>query len=277
MERLTHSPTRRWLNGVWVAKGTTVLVNSSYATDAVGNITSITGYAPTPSTPSGMGGPPRFCYYYDSLDRLVAATGDYSASDGRYGRYDEGLFTSTRQRADIAWRYMERVEPIESLPVGIPSNIALVRDATLSQSVRQWMAIEQPEPFSRIGVARDLKLIAIAEAHVSSERLVDIDTKLTVLALATMPFDERERRLMDAWRTMVDAQLTGGACELPLPQTELDASSLAQLEADYRYCDLLYTYERLFAGTAERISQLVTCRNGIAHAIMTMLDASHER
>ena len=196
---------------------------------------------------------------------------------GRYGRYDEGLFTSTRQRTDIAWRYMERVEPIESLPVGIPSNIAFVRDATLSQSVRQWMAIEQPEPFSRISVARDLKLIAIAEAHVSSERLVDIDTKLTVLALATMPFDERERRLMDAWRTMVDAQLTGGACELPLPQTERNATSLAQLEADYRYCDLLYTYERLFAGTAERISQLVTCRNGIAHAIMTMLDASHER
>ncbi len=196
---------------------------------------------------------------------------------GRYGRYGHGLFASTRQRASIARRYAEQVAPIESLPVGIPANIALVRDATLSQSVRQWMAIEQPEPFSRIGIARDLRLIAMAEAHVASERLTDIDTKLTVLALATMPFDERERRLMDAWRTMTCAQFAGETCELPLPQTELVAASLSQLEADYRYCDLLYTYERLFAGTAERMSRLITCRNDIAHAIMTVLDASHER
>ena len=109
VERLTHSPTRRWLNGVWVGKGTTVLVNNSYATDAVGNITSITGYAPTPSAPGGMGGPPRFCYYYDSLDRLVAATGDYNASDGRYGRYDlsmsyDDLWRITSKSLDL-WRH----------------------------------------------------------------------------------------------------------------------------------------------------------------------------
>ena len=100
---------------MWVGKGTTVLVNSSYATDAVGNITSITGYAPTPSTPSGRGGPPRFCYYYDSLDRLVAATGDYSASDGRYGRYDlsmsyDDLWRVTSKSLDL-WRHTASHSP----------------------------------------------------------------------------------------------------------------------------------------------------------------------
>ncbi|MBR3316403.1 MAG: hypothetical protein IKG21_01095 [Atopobiaceae bacterium] len=256
---------------------------------------------------------------------------------GRYGRYNKGLFTSTRRCGEIAGLFRQSIDEITTIPVGIPENIALVRDATLSDSIRMWMGIEQPEPFVRIDVWRDLKLVSEIEAKLSPDEAVSIETKETVFALATMPFDERDRRLLAVWRRMVDAQLAHETVEFALPEVdapgteragaapsgtdragtalpEIDApgteragtvpsgtdstlsptratetspsltakrdsrpthnpSTLAKLEADYKYCDLLYNYERAF-GSRERMQELVNRRNRIARIIMDMLDAN---
>ena len=189
---------------------------------------------------------------------------------GRFGRYDKGLYTSTRQRGDIVRLMSQSVPPIETIPVGIPDNIALVQGATLTSCIRQWMSLELREPFVRIGVDRTLALIGELEATLSEERRVSTEDKLKVLALASMPFDERERSLKEAWRAMAEAVLAGESLELPVPDSRGEEAHLAALEADYRFCDLLYCFERGF-GSQERIDLLVERRREISSRIIKIL------
>ena len=189
---------------------------------------------------------------------------------GRFGRYDVGYFTSTRLRKDMVRRAYQPVPPIESVPVGIPEDIALVLDATLSDCIRQWMTMDQPEPFRRIGVGRDLTLIGKIEAKLNASRRMSVPDKLLVLSLATMAFDERDKNLYRTWQRMVNAELAGRELELDVPPEPTTEVELVELEAQYRYCDLLYTYARTFKHP-ERLELLSLRRNQISHAIMDVL------
>ena len=189
---------------------------------------------------------------------------------GRYGRYDVGYYTSTRLRKDVARLYNEEVPPIESIPVGIPEDIALVRDATLTDCIRQWMAMDQLKPFHRIGVGRDLALIEEVESKLGPSRRVDTQDKLLVLSLATMAFDERDRKLYRTWQHMVDAELKGEELNLTVPPEPATGIKLIDLEQQYRYCDLLYTYARTFHHTTN-LELLTLRRNQISAAIMRIL------
>lgn len=193
---------------------------------------------------------------------------------GRFGRYDVGYYTSTHQRREMVRRYERSVPSIESIPVGIPEDIALVRDATLTDCIRQWMAMEQPRPFERIGIERDLALIGDVEARLSPLRRVSTDDKLLVLKLATMAFDERNRELYRTWRRMVKAELAGEELELVVPPEPVAGTKLIELEQQYRYCDLLYTYARTFKHP-QNVEQLFERRAQISGAMIRILaDAS---
>lgn len=189
---------------------------------------------------------------------------------GRFGRYEIGYYTSTRMRRDMRRRCLCEVAPIASVPVGIPANIALVRDATLSDCIRQWMTIEQPKPFKRIDIDRDISLIREVESMLDEERQTNVGDKLLVLSLATMAFDERDRELHRTWRRMARSELEGTQLEFEVPDAPANNASLVELEAQYRYCDLLYTYARTF-GHKGRLEPLSNLRNQISRAIMRML------
>ena len=189
---------------------------------------------------------------------------------GRYGRYNKGFYQSTKLRHLVRELYDQEVGPITSIPVGIPDDIALVRDATLTESILQWKALEQPEPFVRIDVTRDLMLIGEVERRLDPELLADPATKHMILALATMAFDERDDTLREAWGQMVDAELAGKEAELRVPEAPRVGMRLVDLEVSYRYCDLLYTYARTF-NHPERMELLGHRRAQISHVIMAML------
>ncbi len=189
---------------------------------------------------------------------------------GRFGRYEEGLFTALERRRQIVRLYGADVPAIESIPVGVPEDIALVRDATLGESIRQWAALDQPEPFYRIDVQRDLRLIAEVEGMLAEDQRQDRDVKLKVLSLATMPFDEDDRTLHRTWRMMAEAELSGRMAMLPMPAEPGEGAPLATLEEEYRYCDLLYTYARTF-GHEGWLAPLTDLRTRISHVIMTIL------
>ena len=132
------------------------------------------------------------------------------------------------------------------------------------------MALEQPKPFECIGVDRDLSLIREVESMLDKERQTIVSDKLLVLSLATMAFDERDRELHRTWRRMARAELDGKELEFEVPDTPAANASLIELEAQYRYCDLLYTYARTF-GHKDRLEPLSNLRNQISRAIMRML------
>ena len=189
---------------------------------------------------------------------------------GRFGRYEEGLFTALERLRQIVRLYGADVPAIESIPVGVPEDIALVRDATLGESIRQWAALDQPEPFYRIDVQRDLRLIAEVEVMLAEDQRQDRDVKLKVLSLATMPFDEDDRTLHRTWRMMAEAELAGRMAMLPMPAEPGEDAPLSTLEEEYRYCDLLYTYARTF-GHEGWLAPLTDLRTRISHVIMTIL------
>lgn len=192
---------------------------------------------------------------------------------GRYGRYDVGLYQSTQSRQRIRELYQQEVPRIRRIPVGIPDDIALVRGATLTEAILQWMTIVQPKPFVRIDVTRDLMLIGEVERQLEPERRTDLPTKRLALALATMAFDERDLLLRRAWRAMVRAELAGAVAELAVPDAPQAGERLADLEEDYRYCDLLYTYARTF-DHPEQKDLLAERRTQISRTIMDLLASS---
>ncbi|MBB4440275.1 MULTISPECIES: hypothetical protein [Rhizobium] len=61
----TYSPTRRWLDRVTTAKGTTVLMDNQYTRDRLGRITKIVGPDEMPTD--------SWEYSYDDLSRLTKA------------------------------------------------------------------------------------------------------------------------------------------------------------------------------------------------------------
>ena len=189
---------------------------------------------------------------------------------GRYGRYDLGLFQAARRRKEVVRLWRETVADIRAIPVGIPADLSLVADTTLTEAIAQWTALAQPEPFQRIDIGRDLLLIGEVEALVEAERRKDSAFKETALALAGMPFDEGEARLWKAWHVMAKAELAGEEAVLPLPDAPAVGEKLVDLESDYRYCDLLYTYARTF-GHDERLAPLTARREEISQAIMRIL------
>ena len=189
---------------------------------------------------------------------------------GRFGRYERGYFTSTKLRRMVAELYQQDVPRITEIPVGIPPDIALVQDATLTEAILQWRQMEQPAPFVRIDVTRDLALIGEVEQRMEPERRSDPTAKRLALALATMAFDERDETLHKAWLQMVEAELAGGEAELPVPEPPSPTMRLVDLEASYRYCDLLYTYARTFEHPAHK-ELLGVRRAQISHAIMDQL------
>ena len=194
---------------------------------------------------------------------------------GRFGRYEVGFYQSTKMRRQMRERYESTVPRIAAIPVGIPHDIALVRDATLTESIRQWMALEQPRPFVRIDVTRDLALIAEVERRLEPEAQRDVAAKQRTLALATMAFDERDTVLRRTWIAMVEAELAGKEAELDVPDAPQAGMRLADLEEDYRYCDLLYTYARTFDHPRHK-ELLADRRSQISRTIMRMLAEASE-
>ena len=192
---------------------------------------------------------------------------------GRFGRYAEGLFASCARGGEVRRRYMAQVADISEVPVGIPEDICLVRDATLTDAIVQWMAIEQPAPFRRIDVERDLELITYAEGLVGDRDRLDTAVKTRILALARIPFDEDNPRLKEVWRQMAASELLGVPFEVEPPAGPVEGADLATLEADYRLCDLLYTYARSF-GYHEREQPLMELRGAISRSIMALLARS---
>jgi ATP-dependent RNA helicase SUPV3L1/SUV3 len=189
---------------------------------------------------------------------------------GRFGRYAEGLFAASGQGSEIRRRYLAQVPDISEVPVGIPEDICLVRDATLSDAIIQWMAIEQPAPFKRIDVERDLELIMYAQGLVDEGRRMNTSVKTRILALAHIPFDVDNARLAQAWQQMAATELRDEPFEVEPPPEPVPGTGLATLEADYRLCDLLYTYARTF-GYHDREQPLMALRSSISRAIMDLL------
>ncbi len=189
---------------------------------------------------------------------------------GRYGRYDVGLFQSAHRRKAMVKKWHEVVPDITVIPVGIPENLVLVRGTTLGEAVRQWMALSQPAPFERMSTVRDLTLIDVIEQKLDPAARIETDAKHMILALASMPFDEGDRELYHLWLDMVKAEIAHKKADLPVPSGSLAGMKLADLEAEYRRCDLLYTYARTF-GHQEPIPLLTARRSQISHAIMDLL------
>lgn len=86
----SYSPTRRWLDRVTTAKGTTVLMDNQYTRDRLGRITKIVGPVQTPTD--------SWEYSYDDLSRLTKAdnAGDNTLDEDYSYDTNHNLLSRTR-------------------------------------------------------------------------------------------------------------------------------------------------------------------------------------
>ncbi|MGR9355873.1 RHS repeat-associated core domain-containing protein [Rhizobium leguminosarum] len=105
----SYSPTRRWLNRVTTAKGTTVLMDNQYTRDLLGRIKTITGSTSADS----------WTYAYDAHDRLTGAdnTGD-NTLDETYSYSPTGNLLSRTRIGTYVYPAPTAIRPHAATQIG---------------------------------------------------------------------------------------------------------------------------------------------------------------
>ncbi|MBR4501022.1 MAG: helicase [Clostridia bacterium] len=190
---------------------------------------------------------------------------------GRYGQYDTGYVNAFGFRGSVARALAHPLPPLTEAYIRFPESLLGI-PLPLSAIIDRWQAMKDKGFFSKASSERMARLTQMMETR---------DTDKTLLyRFVCIPFDETEQDLLTLWRRMYRAECEGehlDAKELlpePVDPESCVTAELDGLEADYRRCDLMYNYVRLFLPFPDEILQEIQRRKdlisqGIIHILST--------
>ena len=164
---------------------------------------------------------------------------------GRYGLYDQGLYTAEFDREMIRSLCHETVPQIVSAPIGFPKSLIYI-EGRLSDVMERWSKIrDNDDLFYKGDISEMLTLCKWMEQRTNDKELI--------YSFCTMPFDIKNEKLLELWQSMVLATIKGRVIKYEFPRYELN--NLESMEAAFRRCDLYYCYaERVQSTDREDIS-----------------------
>ena len=190
---------------------------------------------------------------------------------GRYGIYDIGYVNAYGFRGMVARALSKTLPPITEAVIRFPVSL-LGLPLPLTETIRQWIAMQDKGFFSKASTQRMMTLAAMLEtAHTDKELLY---------RFICIPFDETEQSLLECWRAMYRAEsqhehvdVLDYLPEMVVPET-CKTFMLDGLEADYRRCDLCYNYARVFLAEPDAVLAEIQQRKdlisrGIIHILST--------
>ena len=185
---------------------------------------------------------------------------------GRYGIYEEGYVSSLGQRPFIRHGLKAKDKPVEKAVISFPESLLDI-DASLLDLLKRWAEIPVHEGYMRENPQRAIRLTEIA-----GEWSKD---KYFLYQCITIPFDEKDNRLLSLWREMVQLEAYGETLPFDeyipyVPKRRQTADDLEKLTQSYARCDLLYSYADKFHHT-EAIPDIMEAKRYLSTAIMHVL------
>lgn len=157
---------------------------------------------------------------------------------GRFGIYDEGYVTSLLQPERVAEAIESDSTPLVYASVGFPESLLGI-DAPLLDILKKWNEIAMNAGYKKSDTERMISLCK------SIQQLSD--NKLFLYDCLTIPFDERNPRLIHIWKEMCrfEAEDKCYPVEANIPSEKYILrirDELDELEQQFKICDLLYSY-----------------------------------
>lgn len=179
---------------------------------------------------------------------------------GRYGVYDQGLFTGTESYAQDHLRHAlnGKIEPIEKAIISFPSAIVNA-DARISEILKYWNAIPASEGYQKQDILMKIELAQWLEKRTSDKNFI--------LKMISMTLDEGNMKLLHLWQNMALCELQGTKMKLGAP---LHSRKLDVLEEQFRKLDLFYQYFFRF-GSDEDIREVMDQKQDVSYQIMKIL------
>ncbi len=184
---------------------------------------------------------------------------------GRYGIHEEGLYNTIYSHRELKRSVEAEPEEILKAYVDFPRSLQYV-GSKLSETMKQWNDIPVSDGYEKEDIARE---IALAE---KAEKLTD-DREL-IYRFATIPFDEKDRTLMEMWKDMLLCQINEVPYAFPRLRirgiSEDNSEALGMLEHQYKICDMLFYYKRRFE--PERFTWIEQKKSEISDRIIAILN-----
>ena len=190
---------------------------------------------------------------------------------GRYGQYDVGYVNAYGFKGIVAQALNKPLYPLTEAVISFPDSLLGI-PLPLTQIINQWLAMKDKSCFSKASTERMAALAAMMETPRTDKALL--------YRFLCIPFDEEDPDLLPRWKAMYRAECAHEHIdvvpELPEPPEPEDCTvaMLDGLEADYRRCDLVYNYVRLFLPEPDAALEQIQRRKylisqGIIHILST--------
>lgn len=184
---------------------------------------------------------------------------------GRYGIQEEGLYNTIYSQKRLQQAVESPPETIVKAYVDFPRSLEYVGEK-LSETMKQWNDIPVSEGYEREDISREISLAQKAEKMTDDRDLI--------YRFATIPFDEKDKTLMDMWHDMLVCQIHEVPYAFPRLRvrniSEDNSETLRVLEHQYKICDMLFYYKRRFE--PERFTWIEQKKSEISDRIIMILN-----
>ncbi len=203
---------------------------------------------------------------YDGFSRRLLQTEEIKQIAGRAGRrgiFNQGFVTSISDRKLVRAAVRGVSEPVHTARIGFPEALVTVEGPLLT-IIQKWGEMIVQAGYDKEDVQELITLCEYAEPIV--------EDKQVTYDLITLPFDTKEKNIMDLWRGMVRAESENDPIpyEMYAPFVDGAEENLQNLENAHKICDLAYAYTFKFGDRSE-LEEIQRDKRIISRKIMDIL------
>ena len=203
---------------------------------------------------------------YEVRELTGAEVKQIAGRAGRFGIFDRGYVTSEDSPEFIREKLFETPEPLSFATIQFPETIIDI-DAPMHEILRRWRDVTVNEGYSKANIDREIALCEMLGQFA--------DDKYFLYKTITIPFDERNKTILDIWYEMARAEYNNVTL---IPQVLYGKyvegnKRLDYLERAYHICDLLYNFAVKFKHE-EYIDEIMLTKQLLSERIIKLLSAN---
>lgn len=188
---------------------------------------------------------------------------------GRYGIFDEGLYTrEASTEVNVCNLYEKEVAPLKTAYLSFPESLINL-NVNLSRILKKWNDIPTNNPYYKANIDREIELCEYLESYTNDKHLM--------YELITIPFADKDDDIRELWNklsTDIIANRISKYKHLINPDYGKDnrRATLDTLEHDYKVCDLVYYFASKFWHDKEIVAEVMQAKARISKLTMIELD-----
>lgn len=178
---------------------------------------------------------------------------------GRKGMFDIGTYTCSYSIKRVRKIYDKEPENADFAVLGFSRNLVDI-EGKLSDIICRWKENPDKPDFKKQDMTVEKKLCLELEQHTEDKNLI--------YSFMTIPFDTKSEELHSVWFAAFKAEKDGKHLKFTMPM--YDNYDLDELESAYKYCDLMYFYNRRFCDRND-LDRIMEVKKNIAGLITDLL------